>query len=118
MDALHRIEPSLVNTPMFFGSAGEPTLGPLPDVSSFSRYQGFTPGSLSPLFMGPLAAILFSPNSAGDAPQSENVRSVSGVVRHPLNFDNLPFGKAFALARSLGLDQFHWRANPYTTKLK
>jgi citrate synthase len=68
------------------------------------------------MFLGPLAAILMSPGQAGD--QTENVRSVSGVVRHPLNFDNLAFGKAFALARSLGLDQFNWRSNPYTTKLR
>lgn len=102
---------------MFYGSAGEPSLGSLPDVSQFSHYQGFTPGSLSPMFLGPLAAILMSPGQAGDQ-TPENVRSVSGIVRHPLNFDNLAFGKAFALARSLGLDQFNWRSNPYTTKLR
>lgn len=118
MDTLHRIDPSFLSSPMLFGSAGEPSLGSLPDVSQFSHYQGFTPGSLSPMFLGPLAAILMSPGQAGESPAAPNVREVSGVVRHPLNFDNLAFGKAFALARSLGLDQFNWRSNPYTTKLK
>jgi len=59
-----------------------------------------------------------SPGQAGEVPPPENIRSVSGIVRRPLNFDNLAFGKAFALARSLGLDQFNWRSNPYTTKLR
>ena len=117
-DPIHRIEPRLLNTPMFYGSPGEPQLtfpsalaGPMPPMA----YNN----SFAPLLMGPLALGLMAASpSAGDVQM--NRRSMSGVVRRPkrAGFDDLPFGKAFALARRMGLDQFNWKGNPYTTELK
>ena len=62
-----------------------------------------------------------APLTLASLAQQVNVRSVSGKISRPekkLRFDDLSFGKAFALARRIGLDQFTWNGNPYTTKLK
>jgi hypothetical protein len=117
VDALHRIEPRLLNTPMFYGSPGEPQLtyppflGPRPPPLAVNN-------SLAPLLLGPLALALMAPGEARDEDFS---RVASGMIRRPpkpLGFDHLPFGKAFALARKLGLNEFNWKGNPYTTELK
>jgi hypothetical protein len=121
MNPVHRIEPRLLSVPQFYGSPGEPLLGqmPSPVMPPFSRLQAPQaqgPG-MTPL-LGLLAAGLFS--QGAQAPNMGLLAMPEKPNDEPLDImpDDLPFKKAFAQARKMGLVEFTWRGKPYTTQLK
>lgn len=121
LDAVHGVEPGLLTMPRFYGSAGEPTLGNLPNVGSGSPYMGMHGNSgINPMLLGLLASAGMMPSSAqapvqAQLPKPDEVPNDSPVDVMP---DYLKFGPAFAKAKHMGLDVFTWRGNTYTTKLK
>lgn len=119
--ALHRIEPRLLTIPQFYGSAGEPSLlmgMPNTSMPPMSYLQGQSQGpGLSPL-LGLLAASLFS--GQAQSPQMGVLARTEKPNDESIDImpSEMKFGDAFAKARKMGLVEFTWRGNPYTTKLK
>ena len=75
--------------------------------------------------IGLLMAGLFNSRNA-DAPQTQPNAPMPQAAPAPeqemptldIMPDGLPFGKAFATARKMGLVEFQWRGANYTTKYK
>ena len=117
-----------MTSPVMYGSAGEPTLGDLPPVYGRTMRPSAGPmGSPMGIPIGLLMAGLFNSRNA-DAPQTQPMPNAQMPQAAPAPEQEmptldimsaaLPFGKAFATARKMGLVEFTWRGANYTTKYK
>lgn len=122
--AIHRIEPQFLTMSDFpYGSAGEPQLTMPPSLAG--RYVRPGPGrgaTGTPLAMPLGAMFMMGAAESLNQPVQANRREVSGRVERPQPPsdqmpDELKFGMAFARARKMGLAEFSWRGERYTTQL-
>lgn len=121
MNPIHRIDPSFLTVPQFYGSPGEPTLGRLPQVPGGNpNLSHQAVGGVNPMLLGLLASSAMMPGNAQAPVQQQQAKPEEQPNDEPIDVmpDYLKFGPAFDKARKMGLQVFTWRGRNYTTKLK